>query len=686
MRPTGSAEALEVHRRKETQTLKHRIALASALVLLCGLLTAPVARGQENPVVRGYLFYSATCDGCQRVRQEIIPPLYGEFGQQLQIMAVEISGENDRQWWLDAARACGVAEADLDVPTLFIGEDVLVGGKSIDAEARAVIQRYLERGGVDYPDVPRPGGPLQPTVRFMFFWSPICPHCAYVEEEVFPQLKAQYGDRVQWEAYSVEKEDNYLGLLALQGRANVPEDRRGSVPTILIGDEYSICALLLGQSEIEDYLPSEIAWFMGMGGADLPGWTDELLGRSPILVPTTTPVVAEDDCTGCADADRNREIYEGLAAADRATPVAGGAAAERPAIHMAYFAEVGCSECDRVSLALKHLQDQFPTLMVHEMDIAKDLSVNLCLSERLGVPEEKRHDAPAVFVGSGYLVDRDIQYERLVELVSWYTAGGAAATWETCEPQVRLPAPPPWWAVIVPGMIDGINPCAFATIVFFVSYLTLLGRKRHEILMVGLSFALAVFLSYLTFGMLLREVLAGLVGVVGPVLRPILNLTSALVCLTLAVLSLDDYRKARRGQAKDMALRLPDRLRRWVNAAVRRSTNARVFVLSSFVSGVVVSFIELACTGQVYVPIIQGLSDPAYQAQSTLDLIVYCLAFIAPLVAVFVATYTGTSSRQLGTLVQRHTAAVKLATAVLFLGIGLWLVYDVLRIWGLVVS
>lgn len=186
--------------------------------------------------------------------------------------------------------------------------------------------------------------------------------------------------------------------------------------------------------------------------------------------------------------------------------------------------------------------------------------------------------------------------------------------------------------------------------------------------------------------MLLREVLAGLVGVVGPVLRPILNLTSALVCLTLAVLSLDDYRKARRGQAKDMALRLPDRLRRWVNAAVRRSTNARVFVLSSFVSGVVVSFIELACTGQVYVPIIQGLSDPAYQAQSTLDLIVYCLAFIAPLVAVFVATYTGTSSRQLGTLVQRHTAAVKLATAVLFLGIGLWLVYDVLRIWGLVVS
>jgi len=168
------------------------------------------------------------------------------------------------------------------------------------------------------------------------------------------------------------------------------------------------------------------------------------------------------------------------------------------------------------------------------------------------------------------------------------------------------------------------------------------------------------------------------------VLRPILNIAIALICLVLAVLSFDDYRKARRGRVKDMALRLPDRLRRWVNAAVRQSINARAFVLASFVAGVVVSFIELACTGQVYVPIIQGLSNPAYRAQSTLDLIVYCLAFITPLVAVFVAAYTGASSRQLGALLQRHTATVKLATAALFLGIGVWLAYDVLRIWGLI--
>ena len=668
--------------------MRRQIACVVVVLLLFGPLVVPGVQAQERSVVRGYLFYSTTSEDCRWVRQEVIPPLYQEFAQQLQIMAVDISEEDNYRWWLDAARAYGVAEADLDVPTLVIGQDLLVGGESIDAEARALIQKQLDRGGVDYPDVPRPGGPLQPTVRFMYFWSPTCPHCTYVKEEVFTPLVAQYGSRVQWEAYSVEKHDNYLALLELGSRANVPEGWRGGVPTTLIGDEYSTYALFIGGDDIEDYLPAAVDWFMGIGGVDLPGWKDELFEPAPTpaptLVPTATlaPAVVESDCPECKDPEMRRQLHGGLE--PTATPAAQERMADPPAIHMAYFAEVGCSECDRVSIALDHLKNQFPTLVVHEMDIFADLGTNLCLSERLDVPQRQRHNAPAVFVGSDYVVDRDIQYERLVEMVSRYVETGAEATWESCDAVMRLPPPPPWWAVILPGLIDGINPCAFATIVFFVSYLTLTERKKHEILLVGLSFTLAVFLSYLAFGVLLREVLAGLVGVVGPVLRPILNLAIALVCLVLAILSFGDYTKARRGQVKDMALRLPDRLRRWVNAAVRRSMNARAFVLSSFVAGVVVSFIELACTGQVYVPIIQGLSNPAYRAQSTLALIVYNLAFVTPLVAVFVAAYTGTSSRQMGTWLQRHTATVKLATAVIFVGIGVWLVYDVLRIWGVV--
>lgn len=653
-------------------------------VLLGGLLFAPAARAQETSVVRGYLFYSATCPDCQRVREQIIAALYKEFNIQLQIMAIEIGDPDNYQWWLACEKAFGVSESQADVPELFIGDQVLVGAQAIEDGARALIQTYMAQGGIDYPNVPRPGGPLQPTVRFMFFYSPACGHCTYVKENTFPPLKEKYGERLQWDAFSVENIDAYHALLKLESRMGVPANQQGGVPVVFIGDEYSLYGLFVGSVDIPNGLPSVIEWFMGIGGVDLPGWRGELFDSAtptPKPAPTATLIptrtATDSECAECREMKQEQRTVTATRAIAVSTPT--GA----PSIHMAYFAEVGCSECDRVSIALTQLEKQFPSLVIHQLDIFNDLSLNLCLSERLNVPENQRHDAPAIFVGSDYLVDKDITYNRLVEMVSKYTESGAGPTWETCSGAAAFPPPPPWWAVIVPGLIDGINPCAFATIIFFISYLSIVRRKGKDIVMVGIAFTLAVFLSYLAFGMILREVIAGLVELIGPVLRPILNLLMAVFCLVLAVLAWGDFRKARQGRLQEATLQLPHRLRLWINARIRTGMRAEGLVAASFVSGVIVSFIELACTGQVYVPIIQGLSSPEHRLQSTLDLLVYCLAFITPLVIVFVLAYMGTTSQQLTRFLTRNAAPIKLAMVVLFMSIGVWLLYDTLRLWNL---
>jgi cytochrome c biogenesis protein CcdA len=54
-----------------------------------------------------------------------------------------------------------------------------------------------------------------------------------------------------------------------------------------------------------------------------------------------------------------------------------------------------------------------------------------------------------------------------------------------------------WLAVVLAGLVDGLNPCAFATIIFFVSYLSLSGKKGKEILITGASFTVGVFIAYL---------------------------------------------------------------------------------------------------------------------------------------------------------------------------------------------
>ena len=58
------------------------------------------------------------------------------------------------------------------------------------------------------------------------------------------------------------------------------------------------------------------------------------------------------------------------------------------------------------------------------------------------------------------------------------------------------------------------------------------------------------------------------------------------------------------------------------------------------------------------------------------------VAIVLPLVIVFIISYLGTSSRKLGVFLQRHTATIKLITAVVFLAIGAWLLYDTLRVSG----
>jgi hypothetical protein len=115
---------------------------------------------------------------------------------------------------------------------------------------------------------------------------------------------------------------------------------------------------------------------------------------------------------------------------------------------------------------------------------------------------------------------------------------------------------------------------------------------------------------------------------------------TALFCLVLAVLSFVDFLKARKGRIEEMTLRLPDRLKNQARAVVRRGQRMSAYVLGAFVTGLLVSLLELACTGQLYLPtIVFVVSVPALRARAMAYLLLYNLAFILPLGVVFALTY-----------------------------------------------
>jgi cytochrome c biogenesis protein CcdA len=338
-----------------------------------------------------------------------------------------------------------------------------------------------------------------------------------------------------------------------------------------------------------------------------------------------------------------------------------------------------------VSRWLAELRTAAPGVVIEDHDIglqrAKELNEALCA--RFAVPTRNRLVAPAVFGGGGALVRGAITPDALMRLVE-ASAGVAAAAWYPSDTEVAEAAEPlrargrgtglP--LVILAGLLDGINPCAFATLIFFLSYLQLARRTPRELLQVGAAFIAGVFVTYFAIGLGLREIVGRLASV--PVLSLILKLAIAGLTLVLALLNLRDGVRCRQGRLAEMTLQLPAVLKDGIHATIRGGVRLRRYVVAAFGMAVLVSVLELACTGQGYLPTIAYLWQAGYARPAMLGLLAaYNLAFVAPLAVIFVLVYRGLRSDALVRGLHRHAAAVKFATAALFLALFALLVWQV---------
>ena len=614
---------------------------------------------QQKPVARMLVFYSQTCSHCQVIVNDFLPPLKDKYGTQLEYTLIELSSPANLQALVALEKAYGVSANQATIPEIFVGRDVFLGEDVIKQDLEKTLKEYLAKGGVDMT------APMKQAlatvqkgttvVQAMMFFMPTCSHCEQVIQNVLPGLKQKYGEQFQIGLVDVTSDAAYAAFSSYMVSRTGKKELVG-VPTMIISD-----TTLLGSDEITTKIEEVIQSHLSKKG-------------------TTYPALP----AGLAAVEYQLSLGSVLGTASpQPTPASTlpASGVGGPAIHLAYFFQAGCQECDRVSMALTFMQGRYPSLAVARFEVKEYAALNEWLGERAGVAVEKRLTAPAVFVGDGALVGEDITLDNLELLLAKYQATGAPKVWEAFTgDQAQTSIIQRFRSlgvltVVGAGLIDGLNPCAFATLIFFISYLTLAGRKGREALLVGLAFTLGVFLAYLAVGLGLSKLL-GTLGFLTQVGKIVYILT-AILCAALAVLSLLDYLKARQGRSEEMALSLPKILRKRINAIIREGQEMRTYVPVAFVTGVAVSLIELACTGQVYLPtIIFVLSVPELRVRAFLYLLLYNVCFVIPLIVVFALAYYGTTAAQLTRFLKTHTATIKLATAVLFLALAAWLVYS----------
>ncbi len=237
-------------------------------------------------------------------------------------------------------------------------------------------------------------------------------------------------------------------------------------------------------------------------------------------------------------------------------------------------------------------------------------------------------------------------------------------------------------AVFAGGLIDGLNPCAFATAVFLIALLARLGHSRPTVIAAGTAFSLSVWVTYFLLG---RGLLRSL-ELLGDKLLTVKLLNGAIAALSLYVawLQVRDVHWLRTGIAtRELSVQTPQTVKQWLHRFLREGLSrpsASAVALGAALAGVAVTLLEAVCTGQIYLPVLQALaSTPEVQGRVTALLAVYCTGFVVPLVAVVVLAVRGVSSEALAAWARRHLVAAKLGLAGLLVVLAGLLLANALR-------
>ncbi|MBC8205831.1 MAG: hypothetical protein H8E68_01610 [Kiritimatiellaeota bacterium] len=339
------------------------------------------------------------------------------------------------------------------------------------------------------------------------------------------------------------------------------------------------------------------------------------------------------------------------------------------AAQMEFFFEPGCEACEQIEAKiLPQLEQRVP--VVH-----RDIGVESNLVHLLQMEHQSGHPGPE----RAYLVLNGLHAfgnplgnpEAFFVEVDQLLSGGAepSSISEPDEDVIRSRFNGfTLSAVLIAGLLDGINPCAISTLVFFMSLLAVSKVRSRQLILLGVSFCLASFLTYLAIGFGLLRFLHLFSGFTA--LRSAVEWGMTALLLAAAVFSFRDavrFRKSHDGH--DVTLQLSTGMKKRIHSVMRRGLKTGHLIWGGLMIGIAVTALESVCTGQVYVPtLVLILKDSAFgESRAWFYLLAYNVLFILPLVVVFVAVYFGLKTETLLAWSRKNVVVSKILLGLFFI-------------------
>jgi len=242
--------------------------------------------------------------------------------------------------------------------------------------------------------------------------------------------------------------------------------------------------------------------------------------------------------------------------------------------------------------------------------------------------------------------------------------------------------------LIIAGLVNGINPCVLATMIFFILFLSAQGRIRRRLFIVGFSFICAVLLVYMLLSLGVLGFLSRLQAVI--IISRGFKFLAGIVSILLGVKSVNDFKEFRKsGKAEGVIVEL--QFPAWMKAKVyeffglhRRDTpdsgkgNPGTGILQlaagGAAAGISMSLLQVICIVQANLPLASidirgGFNLPAY-----IQIFIYNLMLAMPLLAILFFAWITSADRRFSSFLKRHFVPVKIIFAVIFYGSGIFLI------------
>ncbi|RJS70499.1 MAG: thioredoxin [Candidatus Syntrophoarchaeum sp. WYZ-LMO15] len=324
-------------------------------------------------------------------------------------------------------------------------------------------------------------------------------------------------------------------------------------------------------------------------------------------------------------------------------------ASSAPIIEIHYFYGEDCPHCQALSTLLDKIEEEYPNVKIYRYEVYYNETNGALFDEfrkRYGI---KVGGVPVLFFNDTYLSGDITEADIKAEIARLEAGDEVSSRGEEVSPSF----------IIISGIVNGIiNLCTFAVLILLLTSLLTLNDRRR-VLIIGFSFIIAVYLTYLLVGLGIINTFA-FAG-----MNSNLRVVVIVIALLAGVINIRDYFT---GQS---TLAIPGFAKPKIKDMVRYATIPAAGLL-----GVFATLIGLPCTVGVYLPILSVLSGKTMLC-ALLYLMLYNLLYTLPLIGILAFVYFGTDPGVLNEMRKEKKRYIRLFGGIAMLIIGLLMLLGV---------